>query len=292
MEIVLHNNELTPGPNLPVEAVMSEQVDQQAGTTSTSMAGKIIVGVMAVALVFALFSAYQLNRRLQALETKQKTSEEQISRRIASTESNLKASTETLAERVGMTQKDLEERAAALQRQQRVAESRLSEEQRRQKEALSGELTGVKTEVGGVKTDVATTRTELEATKAKLERAIGDLGIQSGLIATTREDLEVLRHRGDRNYYEFTLNKGGSPTPVSTISLVLKKADRKKGKYTLNVTADDRTIEKKDRNMNEPVQFYTGRDRMLYELVVFSVEKDKVAGYLSTPKSAPQPVTR
>src|SRR5262249_46171209 len=142
--------------------------------------------------------------------------------------------------------------------------------------AVTGEVAGVKSDVGGVKTDVATTKTELEATKAKLERAIGDLGIQSGLIATTREDLEVLKHKGDRNYFEFTLTKHQSPTPVTTVSLQLKKADKKKSKYTLNVIADDHTIEKKDRNMNEPLQFYTGRDKMLYELVVFSVEKDKV----------------
>src|SRR5437879_13133971 len=54
--------------------------------------------------------------------------------------------------------------------------------------------------------------------------------------------------------------------------------------------ADDRTIEKKDRNVNEPIQFYTGRGRMLYELVVWTVDKNKITGYLSTPKGAPQPV--
>jgi hypothetical protein len=132
----------------------------------------------------------------------------------------------------------------------------------------------------------------LEATKAKLERTIGDLGLQSGLIATTRDDLEVLKHKGDRNYYEFTLTKSKTPTPVSTVSLQLKKADRKKGKFTLNVIADDKSIEKKDRNMNEPLQFYTGRDHMLYELVVFTVEKDKVTGYVSTPKNAPAPMSK
>jgi hypothetical protein len=150
-------------------------------------------------------------------------------------------------------------------------------------------VAGVKSDVGGVKTDVATTKTELEATKAKLERTIGDLGMQSGLIARTREDLEVLRRRGERNYFEFALVKGASPTPLSTISLQLKKADQKKSKFTLNVLADDRTIEKKDKTMMEPLQFYTGRDRQLFEVVVFTVEKNKVTGYLSTPKSAPAP---
>ena len=61
------------------------------------------------------------------------------------------------------------------------------------------------------------------------------------------------------------------------------------GKFTINVVSDDRTIEKKDKNVAEPLQFYSGRDRMLYEVVVFSAAKDSISGYLSTPKNAPQP---
>jgi len=148
----------------------------------------------------------------------------------------------------------------------------------------------VKSDVGSVKSDVANTRSELEATKARLERMNGDLGIQSGLIARTRDDLEFLKHKGDRNYYEFTLGKAKSPSPVGTVSLQLKKADMKRGKYTLAVLADDKTIEKRDKNLNEPVQFYSGRERQLFEIVVFGMDKDKVTGYLSTPKGAPVPV--
>jgi hypothetical protein len=66
--------------------------------------------------------------------------------------------------------------------------------------------------------------------------------------------------------------------------LQLKKADARKNKFTLSVLADDRVIEKKDRGAAEPLQFYTGRDRILYEVVIFTVEKNKVTGYLSTPK--------
>ncbi len=71
---------------------------------------------------------------------------------------------------------------------------------------------------------------------------------------------------------------------MSAVNLQLKRANPKKGKYTLNVIADDRTIEKKDRTLFEPLQFYTGRDRQLYEVVVFTVDKNKVSGYLSAPK--------
>ena len=149
----------------------------------------------------------------------------------------------------------------------------------------------MKTDVGGVKTDVASTKSDLEATRAKLESTIGDLGLQSGLIAKTRDDLEVLKHKGDRNYYEFSLVKGAKSQPVATVSLALKKTDPKRGKFTLDVTSDDKTIEKKDRNVSEPIQFYSGRDRLLYELVVWSVDKKKATGYLSTPKNAPVPIT-
>jgi hypothetical protein len=145
--------------------------------------------------------------------------------------------------------------------------------------------------VGGVKTDLGTTKASLEETKAQLQHTIGDLGVQSGLIANTRGDLEILKHKGDRQYYEFTLLKGAKPQAVSTVSLQLKKTDPKRGKYTLNVTSDDKTIEKKDRTQSEPVQFYTGRDHMLYELVVWTVDKKKITGYISTPKNAPVPVT-
>src|SRR4029077_10816217 len=123
------------------------------------------------------------------------------------------------------------------------------------------------------------------------ESTIGDLGLQSGLVAKTRDDLEILKHKGDRNYYEFTLIKGAKPQPVSTVSLQLRKVDPKRGKFTLNVTSDDKTIEKKDRNVSEPIQFYTGRDHTLYELVVWSVNKNKAPGYRSTPKNPPVPVT-
>lgn len=105
------------------------------------------------------------------------------------------------------------------------------------------------------------------------------------MIARTREELEELRHRGDRSYYEFALYKGSSPTPVSTVSLQLKKVNANKNRFTLNVLADDRIVEKKDRGIAEPLQFYTGRDHLLYEVVIWTTENNRVTGYLSTPKS-------
>jgi chromosome segregation ATPase len=259
-----------------------------------SNVGKWILIALAIAYVGAsAFFIYDLHSKLGKVTQDQSASQKQIgdlTKRIQSAE----ADSETLAHQLGMTKKELASRAGELQHQQQVAAARLAaqvEEEKKDVNAVAGEVGSVKTDVGGVKTDVAATKASLESTIAQLQHTIGDLGVQSGLIANTRGDLEALKHKGDRQYYEFTLLKGAKPQAFSTVALQLKKTDPKRGKYTLNVTADDKTIEKKDRNQSEPVQFYTGRDHMLYELVAWSVDKNKITGYLSTPKNAPVPIS-
>lgn len=256
-----------------------------------STAGKWILLVLAIVVVAGFaYAQYLTHTTIQKLNGDLTASQAQV-KELENRMQTAEAQEETLAQQAGMTKKELARRAAELQAQQRAETARLEQEQKTQISQVSGDIAGVKTDVGGVKTDVASTKADLEATKAKLQSAVGDLGVQSGLIANTRSDLEILKHKGDRNYYEFTLLRGAKPQPVSTVSLQLKKVDPKHGKFTLDVTSDDKTIEKKDRNIAEPIQFYSGRDHLLFELVVWTVDKKKATGYLSTPKSAPVPVT-
>jgi hypothetical protein len=259
-----------------------------------SNAGKWILIVVAILVIAGFaYAQYATHTKLGSLSDQLAASDAQV-RELQARIQNAEAQQETLARQAGMTKKELAQRTTELMAQQRAEAKRFQEEQDQQKQAItavSGDVAGVRTDVGGVKTDVASTKADLEATKAKLQTAVGDLTGQSELIATTRSDLEVLKHKGDRNYYEFTLLRGAKPQPVSTVSLKLTKTDPKRGKFTMNVTADDKTIEKKDRNVSEPIQFYSGRDHLLFELVVWTVDKKKATGYLSTPKNAPVPVT-
>lgn len=259
-----------------------------------SNAGKWLLTLLAVGFVAVSgYTHYVMHVAVKKLTDDQAASQAKIAE-LQNRMQTAEAQQETLAKQAGMTKKELAQRTSELQAQQRAAESRLEKEEKAQEAQLgqvSGDVAGVKTDVGGVKTDVASTRADLEATKAKLQSTVGDLGVQSGLIATTRSDLETLKHKGDRNYYEFTLLRGAKPQAVATVSLQLRKADAKRGKFTMNVTSDDKTIEKKDRNIAEPIQFYSGRDHLLFELVVWTVDKNKATGYLSTPKNAPTPVT-
>jgi len=249
--------------------------------------GKWVLIVLFVAYAGAsAFFIYDQHGKLEKVTQDQAASQKQIgdlTKRMQSAEGD----SETLAHQLGMTKKELAARTDQLQHQQQIASATIAAQAAEEKK----DVNAVAGEVGSVKTDVAATKASLEATIAKLQGTIGDLGVQSGLIANTRSDLEALKHKGDRQYYEFTLLKGAKPQAYSTVALQLKKTDPKHGKYTLNVTADDKSIEKKDKNQSEPVQFYTGRDHMLYELVVWTVDKNKITGYLSTPKNAPTPIT-
>ena len=256
-----------------------------------SNAGKWILTVLAVAFVAVSgYAHYTTQKQVSALQDdlgKSQAQVKELMNRMQTTESQGDA----LREKVGLTKQELAQRVAELKAQQKAAESRLEKEQKEQISAVSGEITGVKSDVGGVKTDVAKTQSDLAAAVTQLTSMRGDLSGHSSLIARNHDELEVLKHKGDRSYYEFTLNKGDKK-PVGTVSLQLKKADLKKSRFTLTVFADDRSYEKKDRNVNEPLQFYSGKEPALYEIVVNTINsKNQISGYLSTPKNAPAPAS-
>jgi len=173
-----------------------------------------------------------------------------------------------------------------------AAEQKAQEEHQQQiANELNTELSQVKQTAGDtdmkvddVSKQVATTRTELQTAVSDMKRMNGDMGVMSGLIATNSQELGALKKLGDRNYFEFSLNKGKQPQKVGDVRMLVKKTDPKRSKYTIELVADDKTVEKKDKNTNEPVQFYLAGSRQPCEIVVNQVSKDRIVGYLSTPK--------
>jgi predicted nucleic acid-binding Zn-ribbon protein len=269
---------------------MSETVEIQPTEHRTSTVA-LVAGTAIVVILFAvaLYLIVDLRGRVSSLEAgeqRQSAETKVIEDKLHLTNRNVEAGMQALGSKVGMTQEELAKRTSDLKAQQERAAAKLAaEQQATNKEVanVNSAVSGVRTQLGGAQSDIASTRSDLAATKAKLESAIGDLNVHSGLIAKNHDELEFLKHKGDRNYFEFTLRKK-QHSPISTVSLELKKTDPKKSRFTLNVYADDHTIEKKDRSLGEPLQFYTGRDKQLYEVVVFTVGKDSISGYLATPK--------
>jgi hypothetical protein len=283
---------------------MSLYEEKQGNTTEyvESKPASWLVGVAVLAMLAALAGliwSFVLQGRLQDTQAKLANSTQQyaaLSDKIDDANERMKAQGEALAQSMGLTQKQLEDKSDQLvlaQKAARAQTAKLAHEQQLTAQkvgAVQSDVSNVKTDVGGVKTDVANTKADLAATKTQLTSVMGDEGVMSGLIATNKSELEELKHKGDRNYYEFTLRKGAPAENVGTIKLSLKKVDLKHSKFTLLVSSDDKSVEKKDRTLDEPIQFYSGKNPALFEVVVNGIGKKTVTGYLSTPKSAPAPM--
>ena len=163
----------------------------------------------------------------------------------------------------------------------------IGQERQSQHKEVVGELAkigDVSNDIVNIKSEVASTRQELQETVSELKRVTGDLGVQSGYIATNAKELQALRMLNERNYFEFHIERTGKPQKVGDVSMILRKTDPKRNKYTLDVLAGDKKTEKKEKSINEPVQFYISKARHPFEIVVNEVQKDYIIGYLSVPR--------
>ena len=187
---------------------------------------------------------------------------------------------DVLSQAEQMSQKAAAEQKAA------VAEvgGRLEQQLRANAASTESKLGSISGDVSGVRAEVSSTKEELRKTIAELKSVRGDMGVQSGLIATNANELGALKRLGERNYFEFNLKKTKTPQRVGNVSMKLKATDLKRNRYTLEVIADDKLTEKRDRTINEPVQFYVAKARIPYEIVVNQIAKDQIVGYMATPK--------
>jgi len=276
---------LTPNPNVPSEPQIVE--------ASTLPRWVLLLFVIAFALVGYLFYVNYTDRQaaLAALDAADKKAQAvdaefgKTNARIA----ELQAKLDVTSQKLGLTQDELA-RARGLAQSIKKDQLQSDEQLRQQIGAVQADTTTkfgqVTTEISGTKTEVDATKADLEATKGKLQSTVGDLGVQSGLIARNHDEVEELKRLGERDIFEFSLKKEKTPQHVGPIQMVLRKTDTKRYKYTVDVVADDKNIEKKDKTVGEPIQFYVRGARAPYEIVVFDLGKDQAKGYLSTPKSA------
>jgi len=258
-----------------------------------------VILLFAVAFVlvgYLLYASYSENQALQKGLADANRKTQALGAEIDKTNSrvaDLKGLLDVTSQKLALTQDELARArslAQTIKKEQQQSDQQLRQELGQVQADTSTKFGQVATELSGTKSDVAATKAELEATKNKLQSTIGDLGVQSGLIARNHDEVQELKRLGERDIFEFKLSKSAKgPEHVGPIQVQLRKVDTKKFRFTLNVVADDKTIEKKDKTVGEPVQFYVRGARAPYEIVVFEVTKDQAKGYLSTPKSAAAP---
>jgi hypothetical protein len=240
------------------------------------------IGLAVAALGVATYLLVELRdaRRQIAELTDQATKSDKRAKELDLGLAAVRGQTAKIGERAGVTAAELEKTAAAARQ--------LREEQRKGQadlETLGGEVGKVKDDVEANKAAVEASKAAIEETQARLQSAIGDLGEQSGLIARNAEEVAALKRAGLREYYEFDITKVKSPAAVGPVAVRLKDADAKRHKFNMVLVVDDVEIEKKDKTLLEPVQFYRKGSRQLNEIVVYAVQRDRITGYLSTPKA-------
>lgn len=251
----------------------------------------IVLFIVAFAgLGYLVYAGYSARMKLETDLAQASSKEAILSAQIDQTNSriaDLKGQLEVTTQKLNFSQAELTQARALAQnirQAQKESDEKLAAQIGQVKQDTETKFGQVNTDLTGAKSDISATKTDLEATKTKLTSTIGDLGVQSGLIARNQEEVEQLKRAGERNIYELHLSRSKKPTHVGPIQVTLTKTDPKRFKYTLTVVADDKTIEKKDKTADEPVQFYVKGATRPFEIVVFDVTKDKVNGYLSTPK--------
>ncbi len=121
---------------------------------------------------------------------------------------------------------------------------------------------------------IESTRQELAGTRTEL----------SGSIARTHDELVLLQKKGERNYYEFDLDKSKQFKAQGPVGIRLKKANTKHQYADLELMVDDVKLSQKHANLYQPVQFYTGDNGIPVELVINSITKNHIHGYVSAPK--------
>jgi len=240
--------------------------------------------------IYAVRLNYRVNEIGNKLDTSIATQGEavqKLAQNMDLADSEIQGSVQQAANRFAKTETELQRAQQVQARQRKETEEQLASqlgELREVQTVTQGTLGSLSTDFSGVKQEVTQTKEELATTRSELQRMIGDLGVQSDLIAHNRTELAELRQFGEREYFEFDLRKNKTPVRFGPVSLHLRKTDVKRQKYTLHLIADDRTIEKKDKTSNEPVQFYQDGYRQPTEIVVNQIHKDRIVGYVSVPK--------
>jgi hypothetical protein len=280
------------------------------------MSAKVtLLGASAVVLALFGFQTYNMHStkttmqsRIDGLESKLQSVQDTDINRIA----ELTTSLNMANERIGATSKDIirqtEKATSALKKEQAktVAELQSQVEQHakavsalrdesaakieeaklqanNQIGAVSGDVKAVNGQVDLVKGDLALTKDQLAANRKEIGDVRDSLGRQ---IAHNESELSVLKRRGERNYYEFSIPKSNTMQRVGDIQVQLTKADTKAQRFDVALLVADAKLAKKGQIINEPVPLLVGKNHLRYELVVNSVEKDRIRGYVSAPKES------
>jgi small-conductance mechanosensitive channel len=248
------------------------------------LAVAVLGGVSVLGLGVGLSALNHANSIQQTTEASVRQSTDALSQRLAKEDEinqQLQSDLKVVTDKLNLTQTQLisarkQTKATTVAVDKKLSGLESSVNSQLATKANTDDVNKLNGDVNGVKTD-------LDATKNSIQMARSEMGT---LIARNHDEIDQLRRMGQRDYFEFTVTRKSGAERVGSIQVELRDTNTKKNQYTINVLADDKSFEKKNRSVNEPIFFYTGGSHAALELVVNKVSKTTASGYLSVPKSA------
>ena len=274
---------------------MTEEINRssegQHGTAGWLIAAVAVLGIVAlVGLVIGHNASTQAQAIQQSMDNQVKAVQTDFTGQISQLQQHLtQADTANagLQSDLGVVTKKLRLTQGDLKKAREEAENIRTEDQQKIDEVNGTVTTELATkastdDVKSVDGKVDGVRTDLSGTQNDLKMARSELGT---LIASNHEEVEQLRRLGERDYLEFTIDAKNKPEKVGAFMVELKGTNPAKKRFNVSLIVDDARIDRKNLPINEPIFFHEGSDRRPLELVVNSVAKDKVTGYISVPKA-------
>ncbi len=255
-----------------------------AGTPRwVGLAVAVLGGVSLLGLGVGLSALSHANSVQQTIDASVKQSTDALSQRLAKEDEinhELQSDLKVVTDKLNLTQTQL----LAARKQTKATTVAVDKKLNGLESSVNSQLaTKASTDdVNKLNGDVNGVKTDLDATKNSIQMARSEMGT---LIARNHDEIDQLRRMGQRDYFEFTVTRKAGAEKVGSIQVELKDTNTKKNQYTINVLADDKSFEKKNRSVNEPIFFYTGGSHAALELVVNKVSKSAASGYLSVPKA-------
>ena len=205
---------------------------------------------------------------------------------------------ETLKEELEAARTSLHDQARTMSAQAKAEATARAEQLARQIEAeqakvqqqVSSEISDVKqsataanAKIADVSTDVGNVKTQVSATQAELQKTIADLKSARAIWACRAAWSPPMARNWPPSSASAsaTTSTSSSARPssrnVSAISRCCSRMPTSRRTGTrVQVMADDKLTEKKDKSINEPVQFYTTKGgRLPYELVINQVAEER-----------------
>jgi len=131
-------------------------------------------------------------------------------------------------------------------------------------------------------------QSQLDAQGQEINETRGDLASArtelSGGIAKNHDQLVALERKGEESYFEFDITKDKEYKHAGPLNVRLRKANVKHQYADLMLVVDDRDVTQKHVNLYQPVMFYTPDSPKPVEVVINSITKNHIHGYVSAPK--------